>query len=189
MSTPEPPSPAATDPRPTLDALLALAQWQAATPSAGRPRLDEAQLVPPLTLFDDKSWPMLRQRLLDSALAQPLVALQSGAAGPVTEDVAALLARLRGGPGCDEAVEIDLAVRWWQAARRAGLDVDADFGEVWRACEWTAARQHLLHLAAAPSAAVAARLAKIALRYGPLKPLLRLLESSSGPSTGAGYTF
>lgn len=186
MSPLDPPSPAAGDPRPTLDALLALAQWQAATPGAGRPRIDDAQLVPPLALFDDQAWPTLRQRLLDSARAQPLVALRSGAAGPLTEDVAALL---RSGSAWDEAVEIDLVVRWWQAARRHGLDVEDDFGEVWRACEWTAARQHLLQLAAAPSAAVAARVAKIALRYGPLKPLLRLLESFSGPTTGAGYTF
>jgi hypothetical protein len=185
MSNPEPTAP---DPRPTLDALLKLAAWQAVTPVADRPHLDESQLVPPLEFLGGPLWAAVRQRLLDSAQAEPRVALRRGGAGPLTEDVAALV---RGAPDLVEAVELDLVVRWWQAARRAGLAVDADFGEVWRACEWTAARQQLLRLAEAPSAAVAvaARVSRIALRYGPLKPLLRLLERYAGPAAGAGYTF
>jgi hypothetical protein len=30
---------------------------------------------------------------------------------------------------------------------------------------------------------------KVALRYGPLKPLLRLLQPLQGETLGAGYTF
>ena len=34
-------------------------------------------------------------------------------------------------------------MRWWQQARRAGLPVDADFGEFWRALEWMGLQRHL----------------------------------------------
>ena len=117
----------------------------------------------------------------------------------------------------DEVQEIDTAVRWWDAARRAGLPVDADFGACWRACEW----QGLLHDLAAmgracqarqsaardnprdnPQADPPARLpttpdqqrrlaraSRVALRYGQLKPLLRLLEPLSGARVQAGFTF
>jgi aminoglycoside/choline kinase family phosphotransferase len=103
----------------------------------------------------------------------------------------------------DEVQEIDKAVRWWDAARRAGLPVDADFGECWRACEW----QGLLHDLSAMGLACRARhqdgqpqaiadlsrplarASRVALRYGPLKPLLRLLEPLSGARVQAGFTF
>jgi aminoglycoside/choline kinase family phosphotransferase len=103
----------------------------------------------------------------------------------------------------DESAEIDTAVRWWDAARRSGLPVDADFGEVWRACEW----QGLLHDLCAMGLACRARhqdgqpqatadlprrlasASRVALRYGPLKPLLRLLEPLSGARVQAGFTF
>jgi hypothetical protein len=83
------------------------------------------------------------------------------------------------------------------------LPVDADFGECWRACEW----QGLLHDLSAmglacrarhqdgPPPASAdlsrplARASRVALRYGPLKPLLRLLEPLSGARVQAGFTF
>lgn len=103
----------------------------------------------------------------------------------------------------DEAQEIDRAVRWWDAARRAGLPVDADFGECWRAYEW----QGLLHDLCAMGLACRAchqggqpqatadlqrrlrQASRVALRYGPLKPLLRLLEPLSGARVQAGFTF
>jgi aminoglycoside/choline kinase family phosphotransferase len=103
----------------------------------------------------------------------------------------------------DETQEIDRAVRWWDAARRAGLPVDADFGECWRAYEW----QGLLHDLSAMGLACRARhqdeqpqatadlprrlahASRVAMRYGPLKPLLRLLEPLSGVRVQAGFTF
>ncbi len=139
----------------------------------------------------------------EQATWQRVAGLLAAAAGehPAVADLVALL---RDPPfDGDETQEIDRAVRWWDAARRAGLPVDADFGECWRAYEW----QGLLHDLSAMGLACRAkhqdaqlqatadlphRLAhasRVALRYGPLKPLLRLLEPLSGARVQAGFTF
>lgn len=104
----------------------------------------------------------------------------------------------------DEALELDAAIRWWEGARRAGLPVQADFGECWRALEWMALQQHLLRLAEGDrgdtghagntgngdhEAGLLAAVAKVAMRYGPLKPLLWLLPVQPGAELSAGYTF
>jgi len=126
-------------------------------------------------------------QLLDAVLAQPLVALhpQFGAAmaGPITLDIALLLRQ----QPLDDDVELDLAVRWWQLARAAGLPVDADFGECFRLIEWAGLLRQLLQPAAGEPGLAAA--VKVALRYAPLKPLVLLLEPLSGAPTQAGYTF
>jgi hypothetical protein len=136
-------------------------------------------------------WARVSQALLQSEAAQPVVPLQSGGGpGPLVHDIALLLRA--DGVHDDEAVEIDLAIRWWEGARRAGLPVDPDFGASWQAIEWTALQQHLLRLSAGAGEAEArllAAVAKVALRYSPLKPLLRLLPAQPGGEVGAGYTF
>lgn len=164
-------------------------------------------------------WNRVVLSLVDSAQAQPRIAVRAGGAGraywpaatdrdavagPLTFDLAALLRD--GGLAVDESDELDLAVRWWEAARQAGLPVDPDFGECWRALEWMGL-QHQLTLAgqeclvrleratpADPSwtQGLQGRLQavnRVALRYGPLKPLLRLLPTSAGAAPSAGYTF
>lgn len=121
-------------------------------------------------------------RLVDEVGAQPLVARHpqlGGGAGPLTADIGRLLRR----QPLDEAAELDLAVRWWQLARTAGLPVEGDFGECLRLIEWTWLLQALVHQQA-DAAAV-----KVALRYDPLKPLLVLLEPLSGTAPQAGFTF
>ncbi len=111
------------------------------------------------------AWQGLCGLLIRSALAQPVVAVhadwmprnlmvaapgaaspgildfQDAVAGPITYDLASLLrdAFL----SWDEEQELDWAVRWWQQARQAGLPVDADFGEFWRALEWMGLQRHL----------------------------------------------
>ena len=211
--------------------LLALLQFQAGTPAGSFPREDRATMAQRLAAFapwcqahangkiwssaEQASWDRVSQALVASAAAQPAVALKTGEqageqadrqvrgqAGPMLHDVARLLRA--DGMARDEALELDAAVRWWEGARRAGLPVEADFGECWRALEWMALQQHLLRLAegdtrdtgdtgtagdedheAGPLAAVA----KVALRYGPLKPLLWLLPVQPGAELSAGYTF
>ena len=171
------------------------------------------------------SWQRLCEVLTASALAQPVVAVhadwmprnlmpapagaaspgildfQDAVAGPVTYDLASLLrdAFL----SWEEEQELDWAVRWWQQARRAGLPVDADFGEFWRALEWMGLQRHLKvlgifcrlkHRDGKPRYAqdlprFFAYAQRVALRYAPLKPLVRLLEPLSGAAVRAGYTF
>jgi aminoglycoside/choline kinase family phosphotransferase len=135
-------------------------------------------------------WQRVSGLLLAAACEQPLgralVALRQGAA-----------------VDWDEAQEIDWVVRWWDAARRAGWPVAADFGECWRAYEWLGLLHDLSamgsacrvkHADAQPEATadlprLLAHASRVALRYGPLKPLLRLLEPLSGARVAAGFTF
>ena len=159
------------------------------------------------------AWADARARLVASALAQPTVAVhrdymprnlmvaspnpgildfQDAVRGPIAYDVASLLrdAFL----SWDEEQEIDWAVRYWEAARRAGLPVDADFGEFWRALEWMGLQRHLkvlgifcrlnyrdgkpAYIADLPRFYGYAH--KVASRYSTLRPLSRLLEPLMG---------
>ena len=171
------------------------------------------------------AWQGICGLLIRSALAQPVVAVhadwmprnlmvaapgaaspgildfQDAVAGPITYDLASLLrdAFL----SWDEAQELDWAVRWWQQARQAGLPVDADFGEFWRALEWMGLQRHLKVLGifcrlkhrdgkaryAQDLPRFFGYAQRVALRYAPLKPLLKLLEPLSGAELRAGYTF
>ena len=164
------------------DALRALVQFQAGVPAESLPPYDEALLRRELALFPEwcvqrefgitwteaqhKTWQAVCQHLVDSALAQPVVAVhrdymprnlmladpnpgildfQDAVRGPITYDLASLLrdAFL----SWDEAQELDWAVRWWEQARRAGLplgeNLGHDFGEFWRALEWMGLQRHL----------------------------------------------
>lgn len=159
-------------------------------------------------------WERSCDLLVESALAQPCVAVhrdymprnlmvvpggglgildfQDAARGPVTYDVASLIrdAFL----SWEEPFEIDIAARYWQQARAAGLPVDEDFGEFWRQLEWMGLQRHLKVLG------IFCRLRhrdgkprysedlprffgyahRVASRYQPLRPLIRLLEPLMG---------
>jgi len=130
---------------------------------------------------------------------------QDAVRGPVTYDVASMLRDAF--ISWDEERELDWAVRWWEQARRAGVplgeDFGRDFGEFWRALEWMGLQRHLKilgifcrlkHRDGKPRYAedlprFFAYATKVAMRYGPLKPLLTLLEPLSGQRLGSGFTF
>ena len=155
-----------------------LVQWQLRIEPTDLAPFDEALLRRELELFPQwcvarefgvqwteaqrQAWDRVTQRLIDSALAQPTVAVhrdwmprnlmlhggelaildfQDAVRGPITYDVASMLrdAFL----SWDEEREIDWAVRYWQQARAAGLPVHEDFGEFWRALEWMGLQRHL----------------------------------------------
>ena len=159
------------------------------------------------------TWQAACDQLVTSALAQSTVAVhrdwmprnlmvaepnpgildfQDAVRGPIAYDVASLLRDAF--ISWDEAEEIDWAVRYWEAARKAGLPVAADFGEFWRALEWMGLQRHLKvlgifsrlkHRDAKP--AYSADLPrffgyahKVASRYSVLRPLARLLEPLMG---------
>ena len=85
----------------------------------------------------------------------------------------------------------------------AGHAFADDFGECWRALEWMGLQRHLKILGIFcrlkhrdGKASYSADLprffiyaTKVANRYAPLRPLLRLLEPLSGTAVQAGYTF
>jgi aminoglycoside/choline kinase family phosphotransferase len=167
-------------------------------------------------------WDALTRRLVASALAQPTVTVhrdymprnlmvsspnpgildfQDAVRGPITYDIASLLRDAF--ISWDEEREIDWAVRYWEAARAAGLPVDADFSEFWRALEWMGLQRHLKVLGIFcrlkhrdGKAAYVADLprffgyaTKVAMRYGELAPLLPLIGPMTGAAVQAGYTF
>jgi hypothetical protein len=117
---------------------------------------------------------------------------QDAVCGAIAYDIASLLRDAF--VSWDEVRELDWAVRYWQAARRAGLPVGDDFGEFWRSLEWIGLQRHLKvlgifsrlkHRDGKP--AYSADLPrffdyahKVASRYAALRPLGRLLEPLMG---------
>lgn len=113
---------------------------------------------------------------------------QDAVLGPITYDVVSLFrdAFL----SWDEERVLDWSVRYWEKAKRAGLPVNADFGEFWRALEWMGLQRHLKvlgifsrinyrdgkpkYLGDTPRFIGYAR--AVAKRYSALAPLLRLLD-------------
>jgi aminoglycoside/choline kinase family phosphotransferase len=116
---------------------------------------------------------------------------QDAVLGPITYDVISLLrdAFL----SWEEERVLDWSVRYWEKAKKAGLPVDADFGEFWRALEWMGLQRHLKvmgifarltyrdgkakYVADTPRFVGYAR--AVATRYAPLKPLGELLDELS----------
>ncbi len=90
----------------------------------------------------------------------------------------------------EEERVLDWSVRYWQKAKAAGLPVEQDFGEFWRALEWMGLQRHLKvlgifarinyrdgkpkYLADTPRFLAYAR--PVAQRYRELAPLTRLLD-------------
>ena len=126
---------------------------------------------------------------------------QDAVYGPITYDIASLMrdAFL----SWDEDFVLDITIRYWQKARKAGLPVGGDFGAFYRGVEWMGLQRHLK---------VAGIFARLTLRdgkpqyladtprfihyiratcdrYRELKPLLRLIDRIEGftPATGFAY--
>jgi aminoglycoside/choline kinase family phosphotransferase len=126
---------------------------------------------------------------------------QDAVHGPITYDIASLMrdAFL----SWDEDMVLDITVRYWQAARKAGLPVDPDFGEFWRAVEWMGLQRHLKvagifarltlrdgkpkYLADAPR--FIAYIRATARRYRELAPLLKLIDQVEGNQATEAYSF
>ena len=126
---------------------------------------------------------------------------QDAVHGPITYDIASLMrdAFL----SWDEEFVLDITVRYWQLALKAGLPVDPDFGEFYRAVEWMGLQRHLKvagifarltlrdgkprYLADAPR--FIAYIRSTASRYRELAPLLRLLDQVEGTPPVTGYAF
>ena len=126
---------------------------------------------------------------------------QDAVHGPITYDIASLMrdAFL----SWDEEFVLDITVRYWQAAQKAGLPVDPDFGEFWKAVEWMGLQRHLKvagifarltlrdgkpkYLADAPR--FIGYIRATAGRYRELAPLLRLVDEVEGTQAATGFAF
>lgn len=165
-------------------------------------------------------WDATCDALVASALAQPTVVVhrdymprnlmvcaggpgildfQDAVSGPLSYDMASLIRDAFF--SWEEDQELDIAVRYWQAARQAALPVPDDFGEFWRQLEWMGLQRHLKVLG------IFCRLKhrdskprysedlprffhyahKVASRYTTLRPLCLLLEPLMGTTRNEAF--
>jgi aminoglycoside/choline kinase family phosphotransferase len=114
---------------------------------------------------------------------------QDAVIGPITYDMVSLMrdAFL----SWDDERVLDWTARYWEKAKRAGLPVERDFGEFWRAFEWMGLQRHLKVLGIfarinyrdgkpkylADTPRFIAYVRPVAKRYRELGPLLPLLDA------------
>jgi aminoglycoside/choline kinase family phosphotransferase len=126
---------------------------------------------------------------------------QDAVHGPITYDIACLMrdAFL----SWDEEFVLDITVRYWQKAQKAGLPVDSDFGEFYRGVEWMGLQRHLKvagifarltlrdgkpkYLADAPR--FIGYIRATTSRYRELAPLARLIDAIEPGAPATGYAF
>ena len=133
---------------------------------------------------------------------------QDAVYGPITYDIASLLRDAF--ISWEEEFVIDITVRYWEKARKAGLlgansasGWGDDFGEFYRAVEWMGLQRHLKvagifarltlrdgkpkYLADAPR--FIAYIRATANRYRQLGPLLKMLDQIEGTEPVAGFAY
>ncbi|MDH4446645.1 MAG: phosphotransferase [Acidovorax sp.] len=153
---------------------------------------------------------MTRNLMAPASPGAPLGVLdfQDAVYGPITYDIASLLRDAF--ISWEEEFVIDITVRYWEKARKAGLlgansasGWGDDFGEFYRAVEWMGLQRHLKILGIfarltlrdgkpqylADTPRFVAYVRSTASRYRQLGPLMHLLEQIEGSAVQAGYTF
>jgi len=133
---------------------------------------------------------------------------QDAVYGPITYDIASLLRDAF--ISWEEEFVIDITVRYWEKARKAGLlgatsasGWGDDFGEFYRAVEWMGLQRHLKvagifarltlrdgkpkYLADAPR--FMAYIRATANRYRQLGPLLKMLDQIEGTEPAVGFAY
>ncbi len=144
----------------------------------------------PLVLVHrDYHSPNLMLPLPDAPHAPGVIDFQDALAGPITYDIASLVMDAR--TTWDEPQQLDWGIRYWQAARRAGLPVAHDIAEFHADWEWMGLQrnlrilgvfarlshrdgktQYLQHMAR-----VNGYVRQVASHYDVFRPLLRLLDT------------
>ena len=126
---------------------------------------------------------------------------QDAVYGPITYDIASLMRDAF--ISWEEDLVLDITIRYWQRARKAGLPVGDDFGEFYRSVEWMGLQRHLKvagifarltlrdgkpkYLADAPRFMRYIR--TTADRYRQLGPLLRMLDQIEGTEPAVGFAY
>lgn len=77
----------------------------------------------------------------DTSLQPGIIDFQDAVIGPITYDIASLIMDAR--HTWDEEQQLDWAIRYWQAAHHAGLDISTDFAEFHKAYEWMSVQRNL----------------------------------------------
>ena len=162
-----------------------------------------------------QNWPTVpvHQSLTPAHLTRPtandsgfgVLAGPEPALGPVTYDIATLVRDPE--RVWDETFVLEVTIRYWERARKAGLPVGQDFGEFYRGMEWAGLQHHMMRVGqlacdAAATAAPGTRPVELpgapalmhyilatCSRYIELKPLLRMIERIEGVESAGGYAF
>lgn len=130
-----------------------------------------------------------------------IIDFQDAVYGPISYDLVSLLkdAYIH----WEEPFELDMLIRYWEAARQLGLPVRADFPDFHRDYEWMGVQRHLKVMGIFARLAhrdgktgylndipvVRTHLRRVCARYGDLKPLLNLLDRLEPEAVAVGYTF
>ena len=142
------------------------------------------------------------RNLMLTELGNPgVIDFQDAVYGPITYDLASIYkdAYIR----WDEERVLDWTVRYWEAARKAGLPVHADFGDFYRDFEWMGVQRHIKVLGIFARLChrdgkdgylkdmplVMDYLRRACQRYNGLGDFLRLLDQIEGKAAAVGYTF
>ncbi|MFL9610877.1 aminoglycoside phosphotransferase family protein [Methylobacillus sp. Pita2] len=141
------------------------------------------------------------RNLMISSPSPGILDFQDAVYGPISYDVASLFKDAF--ISWEEERVLDGAIRYWEKARKAGLPVRPDFGDFYRDFEWMGLQRHLKvlgifarinyrdgkpkYLADTPRFMNYVR--QVCVRYGELKPLLRLLDELEKRESQFGYTF
>lgn len=130
-----------------------------------------------------------------------IIDFQDAVYGPISYDLVSLMkdAYIH----WEESFELDMLIRYWQAARQLGLPVRDDFPDFHRDYEWMGVQRHLKVMGIFARLAhrdgktgylndipvVRTHLRRVCARYADLKPLLRLLDRLEPEAVAVGYTF
>lgn len=136
-----------------------------------------------------------------SLSAAGVIDFQDALAGPITYDIASLVMDAR--TSWEEPQQLDWAIRYWEAAKAAGLPVAPDFADFHRAYEWMSLQRNLRILGVFSRLShrdgkhhyldhmprVMNYVRQVAGRYGAFRPLLKLLDRLEDRRVVSGYTF
>ncbi|WP_373974446.1 phosphotransferase [Chitinibacter sp. SCUT-21] len=130
-----------------------------------------------------------------------VIDFQDAVKGPIAYDLVSLLRDAY--VSWNEAFVLDLAIRYWEMAREAGLPVHDDFSDFYRAFEWAGLQRHIKILGLfarlsirdgkdrylADQPRVFEYVRQVCLRYRELTPLGRILLNLHGTPVESGFTF
>lgn len=151
-------------------------------------------------VFVHRDWHS-RNLMVTAANNPGVVDFQDAVYGPITYDLVSIYKDAY--IAWDEDRLLDWVVRYWEAAKKAGLPVNADFGAFYRDFEWMGAQRHIKVLGIFARLChrdgkdgylkdmplVMRYLRRACERYRELQPLLGLLDVLEGRAADVGYTF
>lgn len=198
-----------------LDELALFPQWYLQThlglaPDAGRQAVLQAAFAvlaqdaarqPRVFVHRDFHSPNLMINEAGTDAPPGIIDFQDAVCGPLSYDIASLVMDAR--TTWDEPQQLDWAIRYWEAARAAGLPVSADFAEFHRQYEWMGLQRNLRILGVFARLShrdgkhhyldhmprVGAYVRQVAGRYGVFHPLLRMLDQAEQVQATDGYSF